>query len=178
MPRRAPSSFTWSRILTIELGAVVAHDLGLRRIAEYAPHRRVQDEAELAVRAFRRANRLIEFERIDDPVTQEGIDVEPAAVGPEHFLFRRLDDEDAIVEIDDLLDERNLEMKPRPRDQSAARHGLAKAKHKRLLRLLHREHRPHRDDQKRDGADDQGDRARPHLRAPSADLSGRAPSGR
>ena len=94
----------------------------------HAPHRRVEDEAQLTVRAVGRADRLVEFQRIDDPVAQEGIDIEPATVGPEHFLFRRLDNQDAIVEINDILDEGVFEMKPGLRDQTAARHRLAKAR--------------------------------------------------
>jgi hypothetical protein len=123
--------------------------------------------------------RLIEFQRIDDPVAQEGIDVEPVIVGGEYFLFGGLDNQDAIVEKNDILDEGLFEMEPRRGDETAPGDRLAETQDDRLFGLVHRERRGHRDDQDEDEDGDPADCSRAlHLRPPSLELGVSGPSGK
>ena len=84
------------------------------------------------------ADRLIEPQRIVDPVAREGIDHEPLLVGGDHFLRRRVEIEDALVEIDHAVDQRQLEVQARLGDDA---HRLAEPDHQRLLRLVDGEQR-------------------------------------
>ena len=101
-----------------QLLTLVAHGVGQRGRAQHAPQRRVEQDRKLRAGAIR-PDRLIEFERIDDAVAREGVDDEAlaglgdAGIGPvaarsNNLLRRRLDVEDALVDIDDTVDERNL----------------------------------------------------------------------
>ena len=56
--------------------ALVAHDIGERGLAEHAAQRRVEQHRELEL-APASTDRLIEFQRIDDAITREGIDTQP-----------------------------------------------------------------------------------------------------
>src|SRR6202040_1403890 len=134
---------------------------------------------QLTVRPFGRANRLIEFERIDDPVAQEGIDIEPVIVGREHLLSRRLDNEEAIVEKNDILDEGVFEMKPWRGDETAPGDRLAETQDKRLLGLVHGENRGQRDDHEDDERGDRAECGRAlHLRSPWLARGVKGPSGK
>ena len=53
-------------------------------------------------------------QRIDDAVAGEGVDLEPQLVGREHRLPLHVEIEHALVDPDDLLDERDA------RDQAGA----------------------------------------------------------
>ena len=102
-----------------QVGAIVPHDFRHVRFAQHAPDRRVQNEAELTIRSLDGADGLIESQRIDDPVAQEGVDIEPVVVRGQHLLLGRLDVENAIVEEDDVFDERKFDVKPRLCDEAA-----------------------------------------------------------
>ena len=108
-----------------QLLALVAHDVGQRRLAEHAAQRRIEQDGELRAGAGR-ADRLIIFQRVDDAVAREGVDHEPfaglagAGIGAvaargDHFLRRLFDVEDALVDIDDAVDERHFHVKARAR---------------------------------------------------------------
>ena len=98
-----------------------------------------------------RAERLIEAQRILDAVTREGIDHEALLVRRDHFLRRRFEIEDALVDIDDRIDERRLEVQPRLRDR---RLRLTEAQNERLLPLIDGEQRGISDDERRGDYDD------------------------
>src|ERR1700682_563633 len=129
-----------------QLLALVAHGIGQGGRAQHAAQRRVEQDRKLRAGAIR-PDRLIEFERIGDAVAREGVDDEAlaglgdAGIGPvaarcNHLLRRRLDVEDALVDIDDTVDERNLCVQARLGDDA---HRLAKADHQRLPGLIHGE---------------------------------------
>ena len=86
-------------------------------------------------------DRLIEFQRIDDAVADEAVDLQPLIVGGEHFEIWAFDVEDAVVEADDVFDQRKFEMQPGLRDQTAPRDGLAEAQDEGLLGLVDGEQR-------------------------------------
>ena len=162
-----------------QLGAVVAHDLRQVGLAEHAADRRVHDVAELAVGLPRGLDRLVELERIDDSVAQEGVDLDPRVVGGQHLLVRRLQVEDALVEVDDVLDQRDLEVQPRLGDEAAAGDRLAEAQQQRLLRLRHDERAGEDDDEQghdRGGEDERAVLAH-HGCAPVLEACGFAISG-
>ena len=101
-----------------QFGALVAHDVGEGHLAEHAAQRRVEQDRELRVGALDRAERLIEAQRILDAVAREGVDHEPLLVGRDDFLRRRFKIEDALVDGDDGVDERQLEVKARLADDA------------------------------------------------------------
>ncbi len=142
-----------------------ADDLSKVRIAKNAAYSGIENIAKLVIGAVDVAHRLVEFERIDDPVFQEGIDLDTGIVGGEHFLRRRLDIEDALVEQNDILDEGNFEVQARFGDKAAPRNRIAETQYKRLFGLTDGEDRRHNDD-------DGGNRQKRH------ENTGRAPSFR
>ena len=79
--------------------------------------------------------RLIEPQRIDDLVAREGIDHEPLLVGGDDFLRRIFEIENALVDIDHVVDERHLVIEAGLGDHA---HRVAEAQHQRLLRLVAR----------------------------------------
>ncbi len=101
-----------------QLLTLIAHRVGKRGRAQDAPQRRVEQDRKLGAGAVG-PDRLVEFERIGDAVARKGVDHEAlaglgdAGIGPvaargNHFLRRRLDVENALVDIDDTVDERNF----------------------------------------------------------------------
>src|SRR4029077_11632900 len=77
-----------------------------------------------------RPDRLVEFERIGDAVAREGIDdealaglseggIRPGAARGNHLLRRSLDVENALVDIDDALDELKFDVETRLDDDAA-----------------------------------------------------------
>ena len=81
---------------------------------------------------------LIEQQRIDDAVARKGIDHEPLLIGGGHLLRRRIEVEDALVEVVDRLHHRDLPVQPRVGDDL---HRLAELEHDGLLVLVHDEQR-------------------------------------
>src|ERR1700724_2376841 len=111
-----------------QLLTLVAHGVGQRGRAQHAPQRRIEQDRKLRAGAIRPA-RLIEFERIDDAITRKGVNDEALAglgdtgIGPgaargNHLLRRRLDVENALVDIDDALDKRNFDVETRVGDDA------------------------------------------------------------
>ena len=87
-------------------GAVVAHD-----VREASPRRARGASAELSrvesceLARSSGADRLVEAQRIGDPVAREGVDHEPLLVGGDDLLRRVLEVEDALVDLDDGVDQ-------------------------------------------------------------------------
>ena len=52
-------------------------------------------------------HRLIEQQRVGDAVAHEGVDFEPLVLRDQHFLALVVEGEDALVDIDDRVDERH-----------------------------------------------------------------------
>ena len=63
MPNGAASWSSCSRTRAISCGALVAHHMGQRRLAEHAAQRRVEQSRQPRVGALDRADRLIELQR-------------------------------------------------------------------------------------------------------------------
>ena len=122
-----------------QLSALVAHDMGQRRLAEHAAQRRVEQGREPRIGALDRADGLVELQRIVDAIAREGIDHEPLLVGGDHFLRRIFEIENALVDIDDAVDQRHFEVQARLGDRRSDR--LAEAHHQRLPRLVDGEQR-------------------------------------
>src|SRR4029077_14018565 len=111
--------------------AAVAYRIGQRCGAEHAAQRRAPKDRKLRISAVR-ADRLIDLERVGDAVTCEGIDDEPLAglhgacdtgtrfvlTRGDHFLRRGFDVENALVDIDDGVDERDLRTQSRLGDDA------------------------------------------------------------
>ena len=91
---------------------------------------------ELAMRLV--AHALEEHQRVGDAVARKGIDDEPLLVGGNHLLRGGVDVEDALVEIFDVLDERDFVVQPWVLDLALR---LAEFEHQRLLGLVDREQR-------------------------------------
>ena len=75
---------------------------------------------------------------IGDAVARKGVDHEALLVGGDHLLRRGVDVEDALVEIFDVLDERDLVVEPGVLDLALR---LAEFEHQRLLGLVDGEQR-------------------------------------
>ena len=116
-----------------QFGALVAHDVGEGHLAEHAAQRRVEQDGELRIGALDRAERLVEAQRILDAVPRKGVDHQPLLVGGDHFLRRRFQVEDALVDVDHAVDERHLEVEAGLTDHA---HRLAEPNDQRLLRLI------------------------------------------
>src|ERR1700686_1219355 len=106
-----------------QLLTLVAHGVGQRCRSQHAPQRRVEQDRKLRAGAIR-PDRLVEFERIGDAVAREGVDDEaltglgeagicPGAARGNDFLRRRLDVENALVDIDDAFDEWKFDVEAR-----------------------------------------------------------------
>ena len=119
---------------------------------------------------------LIEAQGIDDAIAQEAIHLETLIVGGEHLEIGAFGKEDAIVEIDDVLDERQLEVQAGLGDEAAPRDGLAEAQHDGLLCLSDGEDGAQRDHEKNDRRESQGQREL-HWRGPPCWNGARAGSG-
>src|SRR4029077_1842326 len=118
---------------------------------------RVQKNRKLRTGAVR-TDGLIEFQRIGDAITRKGVDHEPFAglcgtwdtgIRPvlargDHLLRRRFDGENALVDIDDGVDERDLGVQSRLGDDA---HRLAEPHYQSLLGLINGEEGAVGDDQ-------------------------------
>jgi len=100
-------------------------------IAQHVAQRRCEVRLQPVFGQTRVAHRLIELQRIDDLVTGERIHHQPLAVGGDDFFRRRIEIENALVDEDHVLNEGQLEMQPRLRDELF---GIAELQHDRLLR--------------------------------------------
>ena len=69
-----------------QLRALVAHHLDEKGFAEHPAQRRDQQGGEPRVGRLDRAHRLVEFQRILDPVACEGVHHEALLVGRDHLL--------------------------------------------------------------------------------------------
>ncbi len=107
-------------------------------IAEHVTKRRYEVRTQTIIRITRVADRLIEAKRICDPVARKGIDHETLSVLRDDLLRRSVEVQDTFVDIDDVLDDRQLPVKTGLRDDRARIAGL---KHDRLLRHADREGR-------------------------------------
>src|SRR5262249_24922260 len=76
--------------------------------------------------------------RIGDAVARKRIDDDPLLVGGRHLLRRRVEVENALVEVLDRLHHRDLPVQSRLVDDL---HRLTELEHHRLLVLVHDEHR-------------------------------------
>ena len=105
---------------------------------------RVDDRSPAAssIRVFG-ADRLEELQRIDDAVAREGVDHDLLLVARRHFLGARVVIEHALVVIDRVLDQRQLEVQARLIDQAL---DLAELQDEHLLALVDGEHRRQADD--------------------------------
>ena len=92
--------------------ALVAHHGLEARGAEHAPQRRLEDSAEPGAGHRLVAHRLVKQQRIDDTPTRKGIDHEPLLVGGDNLLRRGIEVEQPLVEEHDVLNERNLVLRP------------------------------------------------------------------
>ena len=95
-----------------EGGAVVAHDLLQIGLTEHPAQRRIQDRRQLVVGPLDGPTVWIEFERIDDVIAHEGVDQNALVIRRQNLLLRRFQIENAVVEIDDGLDEGDLGLQP------------------------------------------------------------------
>src|SRR5262245_4472387 len=148
-----------------EVLALVAHDLRQRGLAQHAAQRRVEQGRQLQIRAVDSADGLVEFERLLDPVAGEGVDHQPLLVGGDHLLRRVFEVEDALVDADDAVDQRDLGMQSGLGDYP---YRLAQPNHQRLPGLIDREQRAIGDDQRHDdeGGDDAAGEIEPHRPPP------------
>ena len=137
-----------------QFGALVAHHLDEGRFAEHAAQRRIEQNIELRVGGDFRTERLEEAQRILDAIAREGVDHQPLLVGGDHFLRRRFQVEDALVDIDHAVDERHLDVQARLVDHA---HHFTQPHHQRLLGLIDGEQRAVEHDQR--GEDEDGDDA-------------------
>src|ERR1044072_5334685 len=115
--------------------------------------RRVQRRGELDIRRLDRSDALIEAQRVLDPVAGKGVDDGPLLVGSDDFLRRVFQIEDTLVDADDGVDERRLEV------QAGLRHDVnrpAEPDHERLFGLRYREDRAVGNDHQQE-QQDQGD---------------------
>ena len=88
------------------------------------------------------------MQRVVDAIAREGVDHEPLLVRGDHFLRGVLQVEDALVDIDHAVDQRDLEVQPRLGDDA---HRLAEPDHEREPGLVDREQRAVGDDGHDDG---------------------------
>src|SRR5690606_23073917 len=82
------------------------------------------------------AHRLIKKQRIGDAPACEGIDHEPLLIGGNDLLRCGVEIEQPLVEVADVLNERDLEVQTRRCDEPL---GLTKFENQSLLRLIHGE---------------------------------------
>src|SRR5271166_5789789 len=154
--------------------ALVAHDVGDRGPRQRAPERRVQHAAELRVGAAGVEDGLVKEERIGDAVAHERVDLKPLVVRHQHFLALVVERENALVDVDNRVDERPLEVKARSADQVA--HRLAEAQHQRLLDRVDDEyrHRGQNDDDDRQEDDREAAKRPSHFTPPTWTAGNRA----
>src|SRR5215210_5125836 len=119
-----------------------------RYFAEHAAERRVQQVGELRIGDRDGTQRLIKPERIFDAISRKGVDHEPLLVGGIHFLRWRFQVEDALVDRDHGIDQRDLRVQPR---LGYGPHRLTKADHDGLMRLIDAEEGAIGEQQSRDG---------------------------
>jgi hypothetical protein len=137
-----------------QLLALVAHDPLERGFADHAAQRAGEQRREPRIGSLDGADRLIELERVHDLVAGEGIHHEPLLVRRDDFLRRVVEVEDALVDIDHVVDQRDLVVQPRSGDDVDR---LAEANDQGLAGLVDREQRAVRDNQRNN--DERGDEA-------------------
>ena len=141
----------------------VAHHGEEGLLAKHAAKCRVEDRGEPLLGRVDVADRLVEFQRVRDPVASEGIDHETLLVGGDDLLHGRIEVEDAVVEIHHVVRDRHLPVQAGPLDDVPR---VAEAEHERLLRLVHGEGGAV-DGVKRDGDEkEEADTDRSHWLAP------------
>ena len=129
-----------------QLGPVVAHHFEEAGIRQHRAHRRRQERVEALIAALHGANTLVEAHRIDDAIAGEGVDHQTLLVRRDQLLRIEVEIENALVEIFDVLDQRDLEIEARLDD--GAPH-LTELQHERLRRRRHDEGRAGDDDQEK-----------------------------
>ena len=118
--------------------ALIAHHRLEGRAAEHTPKRGFEEGAKPRPGAKFVTHRLIEQERVGDAPAGEGIDHQTLLIGCDYLLRRGIEIEQPLVEIDDVLDERDLVVEAGLGDETL---GLAELEHERLLRLVDGEER-------------------------------------
>ena len=154
-----------------QLRALVAHHLNERALAEHAPHRRNQQGREPRIGALDRAHRLEELQRVIDAIAREGIDHEPLLVGGDDLLRLRLEVENALIDVDHAVDQRELHVEPGLGDDT---HRLAEPDDQRLLGLMHGEQAAIAQERQKDRDDDQdtAGKTEPHREPPVVPVAG------
>jgi len=112
---------------------------------EFIAHFRAKNRPELIRQLLLGTCTDIHQQRVDNAVTREGVDLEPALVGRQHLLALHVDVLHALVDPDQLIHERNPESEAcaGSADRPAGlilvqdRNRLAEADDNRLLRLGH-----------------------------------------
>ena len=109
---------------------------------------------------------MIEQQRVLDAVAHEGVDFEPLVVGDQNFLALVVEGEDALVDIDHVVDDRQLGVQAGGFDEIAD--GLSEAQHQRLFgRIDGEEHRRRQPDERDEDDGDEDERGLSHLTAPA-----------
>jgi len=94
--------------LSHQLGAPVADDLDESRVAKHAPDGRVEHDAEARLGHRNRPDRLKEKQRIDDAIATERVDHQAPLIRGDDLERRGIEVEDALLEIDHVVDQRQL----------------------------------------------------------------------
>src|SRR5262249_30625244 len=144
-----------------ELRALVAHHLDEGRLAQHTPQRRYQQGRQPRTRALDRADRLIEPERILDAVAREGVDHQALLIGGDQLLRRRLEVEDALVDVYDAVDKRVFDVQAGIGNDADR---IAQLDHDCQFPLVHGEQRAvaHDDQQQDQDGDDAAGKTDPH----------------
>ena len=147
--------------------ALVAHDVGDRGLRQCSAKRGVQHAAQLRVRAADVEDGLIKQQRIGDTVAHEGVDLQALIVGHQHFLALVVEGENALVDIDDRVDKRPLEVEARRVDEVA--HRLTESQDERLFGRVDdkRRHQSKNDRNDRDHGENDAVQGPPHLPLPT-----------
>jgi len=124
------------------------------RAGQHVAQGGVDEAAQASVGVLDIVDRLIEAQRVGDPVACESIDFQVLAVGRQDRLHRQVKVEHPLIDIVDVLDQRHLEVEARLGEDLAHR---PEAQDERLLGLMNREHgREHRDGSDREKEKDTG----------------------
>ena len=156
-----------------ELGALVAHDIGRGRLAQHAAQRRVEQGRQPRIGAFDHADGLIELQRVGDAIAREGIDHQPLLVGGDDLLRGVFEIENALVDGDDAVEQRELEVQARLGDGADR---LAQPHHQHLVGLIDREQAAVSDQQRHqdERGEDAAGEIEPHRLPPACGAFGGA----
>src|SRR5271165_2523456 len=149
--------------------ALVGQQGPQRRLTERAPRSGADEQAQLCVGRFRGPHGLIEAQRIDDPVTGVGLDLEPLLVAHDRLLDLGLEQQRARRGHIDRVDERDLEFQTRLFDD---RDGGAEADDQRLLAFADDVDRREGEIERQRARSDDGEPAASHLTAPGVGAAG------